>query len=178
MARYEGGHLGEHLDAYVDGALAPDESTCASRHLVVCEMCRADVAAERQVLEQMRAITLDPNRHANLVAGLLALDETPAARTPRACVAIIAPQAPAQYSSRGRKLALGALTALTCCGIAVFSSLTPAPMRTAPTRPGLTGHTTSADTDGGVKIAVITARFTANAPRVSETWMRSGRIEP
>lgn len=177
MARYEGGHLAEHLDACVDGVLTAPEMTSASRHLVVCEMCRADVDAERRVLAQMREVSLDPSRHANLVAGLLALDDAPALVTPRPCVAIIAPHAPAQYNSRGRKVALAAMAALACCGAVVFSSLTQPPMRTAPTRPGTGGVTTSTRTNDQ-EITVIAARMTALSPVVSETKSRSGRIEP
>lgn len=70
---YDGGHLGQWLEEYVDGALPADDSRRAARHLLVCETCRADVDAERAILTRLRSVQVDPERHACLVEGLLAL---------------------------------------------------------------------------------------------------------
>lgn len=73
---YDGGHLGQRLEEYVDGALSPEDSRRAARHLLVCETCRADVDAERAILTRLRAVQVDPERHACLVEGLLALSSS------------------------------------------------------------------------------------------------------
>jgi len=84
IRRYRSGHLGEAIDLYVDGRLDAVSMRCAARHLLVCSVCRRDVDAERAIVREVRAVPVDPDRHASLVAGLLALAPECASRPPSA----------------------------------------------------------------------------------------------
>lgn len=78
--RYQQGHLGELVDDYVDERLDAASMCHAGRHLLACTPCREAVDAERAIVTKVRSVRVDPGRHANLVAGLLALDGADGAR--------------------------------------------------------------------------------------------------
>jgi hypothetical protein len=75
-------HLGEHISDLVDGRLSAAQAETAHAHLASCRPCRDMVEAER--LTKARLVSLEaPVPTADLIAGLLALPQSPrAADTP------------------------------------------------------------------------------------------------
>lgn len=154
--RYREGHLGEFVDAYVDGQLDETSSHLAARHIISCEGCRQSVEAERAIVLQVRRVPLDPGRHARLVAGLVALDTRDSSYdTPRGEAAVhspakeervhlLSPDAPAQYNGSSRRPVLGMVALAAACGAIVMSSAAH-PRSTAPGAPTMASNAQTTD---------------------------------
>jgi hypothetical protein len=67
-----GSHLGGRVSAVVDDQMPADERERALTHLVVCDLCRAAVDAERRAKATLRSLPA-PEPPAALLAGLLEL---------------------------------------------------------------------------------------------------------
>lgn len=134
-------HLGAFVTAYVDRRLDPPTLRAFDRHLVACEVCRSHAAAERQLLDTLRADAV-PMVPSTLQSTLLRLgaDLAPAA-TPQIPQApqpagssrlrTIAPAAPAQHRSTTRAVVLAAVSASFAATAAAALALTASPSATA-----------------------------------------------
>lgn len=145
-------HLGERVDDYVDGLLSAKEGRAAALHITSCSACAREVEFERMRRARVRAVSVDPGRHASLVAGLLAMApkecelaaraQMPAPDTrPQAAPSLISPEAPAQYERRGRRPVAVSL-ALVASGAAVAVVASASPHAAAPSGPGLSHQRT------------------------------------
>ncbi|REF31966.1 anti-sigma factor family protein [Calidifontibacter indicus] len=116
---------------YVDGVLSRDASTALERHLVACQGCRAQVAAERELIERMRGVPAAPGHGSDFMAGLLSLGDLPTEPMPvrRAhtnAPATLSSHAPAQYVSARKPVGIAALAVVGCIGAAVVAIHVPA----------------------------------------------------
>ena len=191
--RYREGHLGEFVDAYVDGQLDETSSHRAALHLVGCEMCRQAVEAERAIVVQVRRVPLDPGRHARLVAGLVALDtrgsETDAPRSAAPAhptgkgdgVHLVAPDAPAQYSRSSRRPVIGVVALAAACGAIVMGNAAH-PRSTAPGAPTMASNTQTTDRfdapDVHGEVPRTAAQSAWSVVLIQANADRSGRMSP
>lgn len=110
------------LADYVDGALSPEQALHVERHMVACDTCRQQVAAERALIERLRAVKLDAAHHQHLMNNLLSLAEPVRAAAPRAMPrpahgpSIVPASAPPQYASARRSLGVAMVAVAGCVG--------------------------------------------------------------
>lgn len=117
---------------YVDGVLTRDESSALERHLVACQGCRSQIAAERELIERMRGVPVTPARGSDFMAGLISLGDLPTEpmpirrRSQGNAPATLPSHAPAQYVSARKPVGIAALAVVGCIGAAVVAIHVPA----------------------------------------------------
>lgn len=120
----------DDLADYVDGYLSPSDELQVERHLVVCDQCREQVAAERALIQRLRTVRLDAAHHQHLMDNLLSLAEP--ARPPAAPVrgghgpSLVPASAPPQYASARRSLGVAMVAVAGCVGATMVALHAPA----------------------------------------------------
>lgn len=114
---------------YVDGVLAPTQVTWLERHVVACQGCRLQIAAERELIDRMRDLPTQPLAQGDFMAGLMSV-AGPEASTisrpiPAKSPATLPCHAPAQYVSVRRSLGFAALAVAGCLSVAVVAANVP-----------------------------------------------------
>ncbi|MBC9956044.1 anti-sigma factor [Yimella sp. cx-51] len=119
---------------YADGLLTAKEREPFERHLIACQCCRMEVAAERELLGRLRGAPSAPARESDFMAGLLSLSDLPTEPMPvrrpnrtGGSVATLNSHAPAQYVSARKPVGIAALAVVGCLSAAVVAIHVPAP---------------------------------------------------
>ena len=112
------------LADYVDGLLSPEQELRVEQHLVVCEGCRAQVAADRALIERLRSVRLDAAHHQQLMSNLLSLADPAAPMTTSrgsSGVSVLSASAPPQYASARRSVGLAMVAVAGCVGASLVA---------------------------------------------------------
>ncbi|GAB3586573.1 anti-sigma factor family protein [Calidifontibacter terrae] len=114
---------------YVDGALPAARVALMERHVIACQGCRLQIAAERELIERMRGLPTQPLARGDFMAGLMSVaGPTPSTISrpiPTKVPATLSCHAPAQYVSVRRSLGFAALAVAGCLSVAVVAANVP-----------------------------------------------------
>lgn len=114
----------QDLADYVDGLLSPQEELRIEQHLVACDGCRAQVDAERALIERLRSVRLDAAHHQQLMSNLLSLADPAAPMTTSrgsSGVSVLPASAPPQYASARRSVGLAMVAVAGCVGASLVA---------------------------------------------------------
>lgn len=119
----------QELADYVDGLLTADQELRIEQHLVACDGCRAQVDAERALIERLRSVRLDAAHHQQLMSNLLSLADPAAPMTTSrgaSGVSVLSASAPPQYASARRSVGLAMVAVAGCVGASLVALHGPA----------------------------------------------------
>ncbi|MFC6713044.1 anti-sigma factor family protein [Branchiibius cervicis] len=114
----------QDLADYVDGLLTADQELRIEQHLVACDGCRAQVDAERALIQRLRSVRLDAAHHQQLMSNLLSLADPAAPMTTSrgsSGVSVLSASAPPQYTSARRSVGLAMVAVAGCVGASLVA---------------------------------------------------------
>ncbi len=149
---------------YVDAVLPPSQITLLERHVIACQSCRLEIAAERDLIERMRDLPTQPIARSDFMAGLMSVAPEPTTISrpiPTKAPATLSCHAPAQYVSARRSLGFAALAVAGCLSVAVVAANVPTNDTVQTRTPTL--RTVDASPDGPLPVTTQVTGFRAES---------------